>query len=95
MEIAQSQGFDLKTKLHFKKFKQKNKADYKAHFDLMDETKKRFNEKQEAEKARKTKMVDVKEEKDHAAAIPEDFSFSKLAFSSLSDQILSLPEMKI
>jgi len=58
VEIAQSQGFDLKTKLHFKKFKQKNKADYKAHFDLMDETKKRFNEKQEAEKARKTKMVD-------------------------------------
>ena len=61
----------------------------------MDETRKRFNEKQEAEEARKIKVVEVKEEKDHAAAIPEDFSFSKLAFSSLSDQILSFPEMKI
>ena len=31
----------------------------------MDETRKRFNEKQEAEEARKTRIVDVKEEKDH------------------------------
>ena len=31
----------------------------------MDETRKRFNEKQEAEEARKTRIVEVKEEKDH------------------------------
>merc|ERR1719447_2601668 len=65
LEIAKSQGFDLETKLQFQKFKQKNKASCKAHFKLMDETRKRFNEKQEVEEARKTRIVEVKEEKDH------------------------------
>ena len=52
----------------------KNKAICKAHFQLMDETRTRFNEKQEAKEVRKTEAEKVKKEKDHAAAIPDGFA---------------------
>merc|ERR1712088_147705 len=57
----------------FKKFKAKNKESCKAHFQLMDETRKVFNEKQDAKEARKAEALKVKKEKDDAAAIPDGF----------------------
>merc|ERR1712039_876108 len=57
-----------------KKFKLKNKAVCKAHFQLMDETRTRFNEKQEAKEVRKTEAEKAKKEKDHASAIPDGFA---------------------
>jgi len=75
LEGASSQGFDLNLKAQdFKKFKLKNKAVCKAHFQLMDETRTRFNEKQEAKEVRKTEAEKAKKEKDHAAAIPDGFA---------------------
>ena len=75
LESAGSQGFDLNSKAQdFKKFKLKNKAICKAHFQLMDETRTRFNEKQEAKEVRKTEAEKAKKEKDHAAAIPDGFA---------------------
>merc|ERR1712039_434051 len=75
LESASSQGFDLNSKAQdFKKFKLKNKAICKAHFQLMDETRTRFNEKQEAKAVRKTEAEKAKKEKDHAAAIPDGFA---------------------
>jgi len=74
MEAATSQGFDLASKApDFKKFKAKNKEVCKAHFQLMDETRKLFNEKQEAKEARKVEALKVKKAKDDAAAIPDGF----------------------
>ena len=52
----------------------KNKAICKAHFQLMDETRTRFNEKQKAKEVRKTEAEKAKKEKDHAAAIPDGFA---------------------
>merc|ERR1712013_52359 len=75
LDSASSQGFDLNSKAQdFKKFKMKNKAICKAHFQLMDETRTRFNEKQEAKEVRKTEAEKAKKEKDHAAAIPDGFA---------------------
>merc|ERR1711962_1665595 len=75
LESASSQGFDLNSKAQdFKKFKLKNKAVCKAHFQLMDETRTRFNEKQEAKAVRKTEAEKAKKEKYHAAAIPDGFA---------------------
>merc|ERR1712156_1094524 len=75
IESASSQGFDLNTWAQdFKKFKLKNKAVCKAHFQLMDEMRTRFNEKQEAKEVRKTEAEKAKKEKDHAAAIPDGFA---------------------
>merc|ERR1712004_261873 len=54
--------------------KLKNKAVCKAHGQLMDETRTRFNEKQEAKEVRKTQAEKAKKEKDHAAAIPDGFA---------------------
>merc|ERR1712004_612097 len=54
--------------------KLKNKAVCKAHGQLMDETRTRFNEKQEAKEVRKTEAEKAKKEKDHAAAIPDGFA---------------------
>merc|ERR1719249_17056 len=74
MEAATSQGLDLASKApDFKKFKAKNKEVCKAHFQLMDETRKLFNEKQEAKEARKVEALKVKKAKDDAAAIPDGF----------------------
>ena len=74
VETASSQGFDLDSKASdFKKFKAKNKESCKAHFQLMDETRKVFNEKQDAKEARKAEALKVKKEKDDAAAIPDGF----------------------
>ena len=74
MESATSQGLDLGSKApDFKKFKLKNKEVCKAHFQLMDETRKLFNEKQDAKEARKAEAVKAKKEKDDAAAIPDGF----------------------
>jgi len=74
VESATSQGFDLGSKApDFKKFKAKNKEVCKAHFQLMDETRKLFNEKQDAKEARKAEALKTKKEKDDAAAIPDGF----------------------
>ena len=74
MESATSLGLDLGSKaLDFKKFKGKNKEACKAHFLMMDETRRLFNEKQDAKEARKAEAVKVKKEKDDAAAIPDGF----------------------
>ena len=74
MESATSLGLDLGSKApDFKKFKGKNKEVCKAHFQLMDETRRLFNEKQDAKEARKAEAVKVKKEKDDAAAIPDGF----------------------
>merc|ERR1712200_395581 len=51
-----------------------NKAICKAHFQLMYETRTRFNEQQEAKAVRKTEAEKAKKEKDHAAAIPDGFA---------------------
>jgi len=75
VESATSQGFDLGSKAaDFKKFKAKNKEVCKAHFQLMDETRKLFNEKQDAKEARKAEALKTKKEKDDAAAIPDGFA---------------------
>jgi len=74
VESATSQGLDLSSKApDFKKFKVKNKEVCKAHFQLMDETRRLFNEKQDAKEARKAEAVKAKKEKDDAAAIPDGF----------------------
>merc|ERR1712037_382264 len=73
-ESATSLGLDLGSKApDFKRFKGKNKEACKAHFQLMDETRRLFNEKQDAKEARKVEAVKVKKEKDDAAAIPDGF----------------------
>merc|ERR1712037_497610 len=73
-ESATSLGLDLGSKApDFKRFKGKNKEACKAHFQLMDETRRLFNEKQDAKEARKAEAVKVKKEKDDAAAIPDGF----------------------
>ena len=74
VESATSLGLDLGSKApDFKKFKGKNKEACKAHFQLMDETRRLFNEKQDAKEARKAEAVKAKKEKDDAAAIPDGF----------------------
>merc|ERR1712083_343820 len=74
VESATCQGFDLGSKAtDFKKFKAKNKEVCKAPFQLMEETRKLFNEKQEAKEARKAEALKTKKEKDDAAAIPDGF----------------------
>ena len=74
VESATSQGLDLVSKARdFKKFQVKNKDVCDAHFQLMNETRKLFNEKQDMKEARKMDAVKAKEEKVDAAAISDGF----------------------